>query len=278
MKKFTGILIVSDVDGTYLSKSALTKNIEAIERFKEQGGLFTFATGRDFPALLEVIPDAANIANAPIIVANGAQIYDFARDKYIYDCPVADKALLIDIIKRVLKKYPETGVRFSCEHNMIVPELCDMLRRDLEGYSLEKLGVTEMPMDELVGSDIKIYKVVLVDRDTAENLEGIRAICKEFDKNGELYFAKSYWCGLEVVNVNGSKGQAALQLKDYVSAQTLYAIGDYENDIEMLKVADISASPENALDEVKRFAKIITSHCDDGAVADLIGIIEREYI
>ena len=278
MGKFNGMLIVSDVDGTYLSASAIEKNIEAIEKFKEHGGLFTFATGRDFAALLEVIPNAMNIANAPIIVANGAQIYDFAQDKYIYDCPIADKALLANIINRVLEKHPETGVRFSCEHNMIVPELCDMLRRDLEGYSLEKLGVMEMPIAELVASDIKIYKVVLVDRDTAENLESIREICKGIDRDNELYFAKSYWCGLEVVNVNGSKGQAALQLKDYVNAQTLYAIGDYENDIEMLKDADISASPENALDEVKRFAKIITKSCNDGAVADLIDIIERDHI
>jgi len=278
MGKYTGIVIVSDVDGTFLSHSAgsYNKNIKAVEKFKEQGGKFAFATGRDLNALLEVIPDAAEIANAPIIVANGSQIYDFASEKYIYDCPINNKKLLAEIINIIYELYPEGGVRFSCENNMVIPKFNNILKRDLREISLDKLQIIEKTLDELVSSDIKIYKCVIVN--TPENLEEIRKISADINKNGELYFSKSYLHGLEAVDKNGSKGQAALRLKEYTGACKLFAIGDYENDIEMLKAADYGAAPETALEIVKNAARIITAGCNDGAVADLIDIIGREYI
>jgi Cof subfamily protein (haloacid dehalogenase superfamily) len=291
MGKFTGILIVSDVDGTFLSGNidGLHKNIKAIERFKEQGGLFAFATGRDLLALLEVIPDTEKISNVPVICANGSQIYDFAQAQYIFNCPVADKKLLGEMVRLILNKYPKTGVRFSCknncENNMIIPDFNEMLKRDLKGLSLDNLRIIQMPLEELVHSDINIYKTVFVDRDNPENLEDIKKICEDADINNEFYFAKSYWCGLETINKNGTKGQAALQLKEYLEnleyfggSIKLFAIGDYDNDMEMLKAADFGAAPESALEHIKQAAKIITASCENGAVASLIDIIEREYI
>ena len=46
--KFDGILICTDLDGTLYKndKSISPKNCEAIEYFKQEGGLFTFVTGR----------------------------------------------------------------------------------------------------------------------------------------------------------------------------------------------------------------------------------------
>lgn len=279
MGKFKNILIVSDLDGTFFSNKVenFNKNIEAVEKFKEQSGLFTFATGRDLNTFLEAVPDAGKITNVPVIVTNGAGLYDFKENKYIYDCAVENKKLLAEIVDTVLKVSPETGVRFSCDKNMIVPNFNETLRHDLRGLSLEKMRMIEMSVDELINSDIKIYKCVIVD--TPENLADIRKICEHMDKNNELFWVKSYSHGLEAGNRKSTKGQAALRLKKYIGgARRLFAIGDYENDIEMLKAADIGAAPENALDMVKRAAKIITASCTDGALADLIDIIEREYI
>ena len=279
MGKFTGILIVSDVDGTFLSHNIkiFNKNLEAVEKFKEQGGKFAFATGRDLNALLEVIPDAREIANAPIIVANGSQLYDFASGKYIYDRPINNKKLLAEIVNIIYEKYPDGGIRFSCEDNMIIPDFNEILKEDLHTVSLPKMRIIEMPFDELINSDIKIYKCVIVN--TPENLEEIRKISADINKNGELNFSKSYLHGLEAVDKNATKGQAALKLKEYFGGPCkLFTIGDYENDIEMLKAADYGAAPETALEQVRLAAKIITARCEDGAVADLIDIMGREYI
>ena len=271
MKNFSDILLVSDVDGTFLSGEAegLNKNLDAIGQFKKMGGLFTFATGRDLNSLSEVIPNAAQIVNAPMITSNGARVYDFDIGEYIYDCPVKNKALLAEIAGQIYKLYPETGIRFSCENNLAIPKFNKMLKHDLKDISLEKLRVMEINLDELIISEIKIYKCVIVN--SPETLEEIRQICKEYDKNNELFFSKSYLTGLEAVDKHGTKGHAALFLKKHTgNNRRLAAAGDYENDITMLKMADIAAAPENAPEQVKTAAHVITADCKSGAIYDFI--------
>ena len=48
MGKFDGILICTDLDGTLINSSEKVskENLDAIEYFKANGGLFTFVTGR----------------------------------------------------------------------------------------------------------------------------------------------------------------------------------------------------------------------------------------
>ena len=56
---------------------------------------------------------------------------------------------------------------------------------------------------------------------------------------------------------------------------TTVTVGDQENDIPMLRSADISACPENALDSVKAVAKWQLCHHAEGCVAELIGRLEN---
>ena len=58
---------------------------------------------------------------------------------------------------------------------------------------------------------------------------------------------------------------------------TIIAVGDYENDIEMLKSADIAACPENAMENVKSISKIKLCHHDSGAIANLIKILDNQF-
>ena len=76
MKKFEGILICTDLDGTLLrdDKSISAKTLEKIEYFKSEGGYFTFITGR-MPFFVKNIYDLIN-PNAPFGCINGGGIYD----------------------------------------------------------------------------------------------------------------------------------------------------------------------------------------------------------
>ena len=284
MGKFTEIFIVSDYDGTFTSHipENYRKNIEAVERFKKGGGIFTFATGRDYLSLLSIEPAFESIINAPVIIANGARLYDANKKDYIFNYTM-NLTLFSEFLEIISEEYPEIGIRFSCENGMVALNLNEILKNDLDDIFMRTMSVREMSMRELLKSGEKAYKCVMVHN--PETLDLVIGIAEKFNaaKNREFLFSKSYPRGLEAVNSKSSKGETALKLKEYLSAGNgrnykLFAIGDYDNDLSMIKLADYGAAPGNALEHVKKASGIITVNCDGGAIADLIGIIEREYL
>ena len=90
MGKYTGYMICTDLDGTftepprneseelYISR----ENLEAVEDFKANGGLFTFSTGRRPGYIKEKIFPLVK-PNAPMITVNGASIYDHEKDEIL---------------------------------------------------------------------------------------------------------------------------------------------------------------------------------------------------
>ena len=52
-------------------------------------------------------------------------------------------------------------------------------------------------------------------------------------------------------------------------------MGDYYNDLEMIKKADISAATDNAPEDVKLYADFVAGRCEDGAVADFIDYLAK---
>ena len=55
------------------------------------------------------------------------------------------------------------------------------------------------------------------------------------------------------------------------------AVGDYENDIEMITAAGIGAAVDNADDNVKEAADIVLPRCEENAIMHLICFLEEMY-
>ena len=66
MGLFDGIIIVSDIDGTFLGKQSrlVPRNLERIRWFQENGGQFTIATGREFFIVYPSVPQVEGICNS----------------------------------------------------------------------------------------------------------------------------------------------------------------------------------------------------------------------
>ena len=84
MGKFDGILLCTDLDDTLLTtdKRVSDENRRAIEYFQSEGGLFTFVTGR-VPAGARLMLEYIH-PNAPVVCFNGAAIYDFEKEKFLW--------------------------------------------------------------------------------------------------------------------------------------------------------------------------------------------------
>jgi hydroxymethylpyrimidine pyrophosphatase-like HAD family hydrolase len=57
-----------------------------------------------------------------------------------------------------------------------------------------------------------------------------------------------------------------------------FTVGDFYNDLEMLKVADVSATVENAPEDIKEIVNFVGGRCLDGGVADFIEYLSKSEV
>ena len=127
--------------------------------------------------------------------------------------------------------------------------------------------------EELLEKPIKIVCTF----EAEEDLAAFKAHCRKLPLFKNTYIANSWNTGLEFNSLDGTKGSAIKFIKDFLPhIHTCVAIGDYENDIPMLKAADIAVCVGDGSKEVKEKADLIVANAKEGAVADLIRILEEK--
>ncbi|MGN0634305.1 MAG: HAD family hydrolase [Oscillospiraceae bacterium] len=261
------VLLITDMDGTFLpaSKIPSKENIDAVNRLMNAGGKFSIATGRSLQASMQYF-DTVSV-NCPIIMCNGAMVYDLQNKKQLYDVYLPESAR--ELVEKVIRDNPDVGCEVLPLENVYVPNMTDMER--------EHCGICKV---EPVICDIKDtphnwYKALFAQ--TADRLhevvEYIEAIKNEYCDMDFVISSPTYY---EILPKNISKGSALKEMRrvcgfdDY----TIVAVGDYNNDIEMLLYADVGICPSNAAEEVKTAADIVLDvSCEESAIAAVVDYI-----
>lgn len=233
MGKFDGILIATDLDGTLVSDGKISKeNAEAIRYFQSEGGIFTFATGRFSSHIKENFSDIIE-ANTCVLVVNGNVLYDMKTDTKLHVCTM-DKDNTQNLLSYSMDNFGDI-IRFIniCEED--------------ESYFYE---------DRVDKNPCKcVY--VMNDEESAIKLRDALT-----DKFSHLYNIERSWPqGVEVCAKDGGKGNAIDYIRKEIHPEikTIICVGDYENDISMLKKADIGYAVQNATAETKLAADRITA-------------------
>ena len=252
---FKGYLICSDVDGTFRNHNDIKPNMDAVKFFTDNGGKFTFATGRTAEHLKTTGYDS--IINAPACVCNGGIVYDYETDKVIYekrlDFTVGE---FIDIINKLTDKI----IRFDIFNSHIG-----------EHYIYEDFTDISDDIREL-----KSIKLLCVFKD-GKYADEFKERCTKLPFFKNTYIGKSWEIGVEFNSYKGTKGEAAKYIKEYLSdIHTLIGVGDYENDIPLLESSDIGVSVDNAIDDVKKISKLTVKACNESGIADLIDILYKK--
>ncbi len=249
------ILIVSDLDGTFLGNDGKTvdRNMEAIRRFMDHGGLFSFATGRVHTTIEQfVLPHYREIINAPAVMCNGACVFDPKQNKILHEALFDGKSIR-PAVAEVLR-------RFSIAHTNI--------------YAGENYFCYQDTPPEQIEPD-EWHKVVFV----AEPAEILRLCMWARENNGGAFrFFRSANFLCEFLPAHAGKGTMLRRLQnDFAKSGhpvITYGIGDYENDLDLIEMADHGACPSNALPLLKERAEyVLSASNEEGAVAELIDIV-----
>lgn len=274
MGKFDHILIVSDLDFTFLGEKGelVARNLEALERFRAEGGKFTIATGRRLFDAKRAIPNLEQIVNAPAILANGSILHDVIRNEEI-DSGVMDFESAYEIVKYMRRTLPHIGIRITTDTTVLTDCITPMLQKDCPFDQPWRYRV--LPLSEFKPE--KWYKVVC----RAEAEETMRFKSLFLEKFGVDY----NWCHsektiFEFQKKGYNKGIHIDRLRDYYRERGLdikvYVCGDYENDFEMLRKADVAVCPDNAIETVKEICDLCLCDHKQGVIADLIELLERQ--
>ena len=276
MGKFENVLIVSDMDGTFLGTGGVMvpRNAEKIKYFTKNGGLFTFATGRIYNTIHKKVPEAIELMSAPAILANGTYFYDFRTNERIGE-QFMDVPAMRALLHYVKENYPRVEYRVATRmgqvtHDISGPRLSRECQKNNDGVFVIYDSIDDIPGDDW-------YKCVF--RASSEDISRLRADVEP--RYSEVFqFSLSDPEFFELQKKGTSKGKKLIELKERYSKAgrdvTVYACGDYENDYEMLLAADVAVCPTNALEKIKAIADISPCDNDEGLIAALIDIIEEK--
>ena len=268
--KFDGVLLASDYDDTFYDRTFTIspENRAAVERFIAEGGRFAISTGRslvNFAIQMEVEKPPVN---APVILSNGAEIYDFAAGRTLWKRTLPLTAA--DCLEEVCAALPALG--FEAYHG---EEVYTFRANSATQRHLKRCRLTGIPA-EIRDMPAPWDKVILQHDDTAllqqaEDL--IRARWTAF----EVTFSNPTL--LEMTARGANKGFCVRWLAEYlgIAPEHIYCVGNGINDIPMLAVSAIPFAPADSYQEVKDWGATLLPPCNESCVARLVEILEGRY-
>lgn len=263
MKQYKNILLLSDMDGTLLNSQGIIskKNQEAVQYFIDHGGQFGIATGRS--QLNSVLFLDEIKVNAPCILYNGCGVYDFSENRFL-ELKELPRLKLKVFLEHCLSEFKEVSIQIYC------PQMCYFVspKELADPYHVE----THQPCEFKKLKDIENLpwiKVLFCGK--KEHLNALNASMISYDLEKELNWVFSSEIYLEYLPWGVSKGSALISLREMLNSDyKIYAIGDYNNDIEMLRVADVGIATGNAIEALKEVADLVTVSNDEDAIAEII--------
>ncbi len=264
-------MIVLDIDGTILGKSLkLSQSLKnCFERLISKGIKVVLATGRMYHATTHLAEELK--LNTPVLCYQGGYIRNFAENTDV----LREILVPAETVKELVTTIKEHSIHINiyAQDTLFVEEDNDII----QSYCVDR----KIPY-QVVGDFDKLehagyHKVLAIDYDTEKISNLIQTLKTKYE--GQLYVTHStpYFC--EISNIEATKGDAIRFLADMwdIKKEEIMAVGDQENDIEMLMAAGIKVAMGNAAQALKDIADFITLDVEhDGVCYAVEKFIESE--
>lgn len=253
-------LVALDIDGTIMNSQFHISDAvkKSIKRVMDSGVYVVLATGRMYSA---TVPIASGLGiTTPLITYQGSMVREFYESDDIllhYTLPSDLAHNTIDDLRK-----------FNSQINVY---LDDELFVENESEILVEYAQKRHILYHKVNAfnkiiDLKATKILAIEKDPEKANEVKSYLQKKYQ--GKLNITKSMPKYCEIVNNEASKGNAVLFLAKMwnIKQSEILAVGDQDNDKDMLEVAGISVAMGNSPNGLKDFADYVTDTVDnDGA-------------
>ena len=251
-------MVVTDIDGTiYSPETGISSAVKkCVTKLVENGIHVAIATGRSFSST-KSIADELGI-KCPLICYQGGLINSYNGET------LDVKYLNEDIAREIVKELRSRNIHMNVyiEDVLFVENDNDYIK----DYVGDK-GIDYFKVDSFNELDFsKLNKILAIDHNT----ELIENLINELQsKYPQIYVVKSTSIFCEIANKEATKGNAIKFLANKLgfTEKEVLAIGDQNNDIEMVKTAGVGVAMGNGTQEIKAIADYITTSVkEDGFV------------
>jgi len=261
MNRFAGYAIYSDIDNTLLAPDGTiaARNLEALERFTREGGLFALASGRGPTKQVFDLFARLPMINAPCILLNGALLYEIRTRTALRFRPLPPQ--LHDWLCDLHRAWPDWPISVCTaeERYQIGPDVEDRV-------ACAAVETLTMPWGKLLFHVPAPRRLEAMEWLSAQGLSGIDVTaCDE--------------ALVEIVPHGVSKGSALEEIiAEYgLARRKVAAAGDYDNDLAMLQTPGIRAfCPANAAEKIKAVCERTLCDVRGGVLADIVELFETE--
>ncbi len=260
-------LIATDLDDTLLNeKNQLTeRTLNALRAAMAAGCGVTLSSGRMMEAML---PFAQRIGvNAPMLLYNGAMLYNHSTDETLYATRVPYEialgvARIVEDAGSYVQVYPGKG--YYCTELL---ERTHVYARQINVPAIP----THMPMSKwLEAHSGDVQKLLVIDT-SAENADALQARLRKAYPHGAS-FLKSKPHYIEIMPEGVNKGASMAKLAELLGLkpEEVMCFGDGQNDVPMLQYAGAGWAMANGCEEARACTPLIAPPNSEDGVAQVI--------
>lgn len=267
LKRYDGILLCSDYDLTLTSnKHVYVKgedrfacippaNIAAVKEFVAKGGTFAMVSGRN-PDEIEAVKEIMPIEDL-CVCSNGTAVYSFKEHRAVVSFTMDESCL--------------TAVRYFAAR----ADKFDFLRITDNDFKFVFFRDGDDLDIVLKKPRFPVYKMIIehfsVDVAKRHYEEALQLFSDRFSV--EMSGPRT----LEICPALSGKGEALKRMIPLLGKKfdKIVCVGDNQNDIGMIKFADIGYAVGNAIDALKAAADKVTVESSEGAVAAVISDLKN---
>ena len=265
-------LIAFDLDETLLNaeKILTARNRAALERAADKGILIVPTTGRLFKGIPAEIRDFPFLRYA--VTINGAAVFDVTTGEKLYSAEIP-----LDDAIEIMSYLDQFPIIYDCYQDntgwmtRTMWEQAEVFAPN--AYYVRSIRTNRAPVPDLKeflkerGSSVQ--KIQLFALDPVLRTTLLQEIPRRF---ANLAVSSSVTRNVEINHKDANKGAALLALASHLGLDRsqVMAFGDGLNDVSMIRAAGIGVAMQNAVEEVKAAADLITGSCEDSGVAQTI--------
>lgn len=269
-------LIALDMDGTLFNQHSeiSATDQDTIRQITARGVEVAISTGRPYIGLPVELLSELGIRYA--ITANGAAIYHLPDKKLLYEscmepelvCPILAELQKKDIHMDAFIDGDGYGLA-SCRANIDRLDMPESIRRYIKNTRTFVEDLSAFVWEHRLA----VQKMTLNFYPLADGTFGYRKEVKSLlASHSQITFLSGGYHNLEFTKAGTTKGLGLRFLCEHLglSMEQTMAVGDTQNDIDILKTAAIGVAMGNARTEVKEIADFITLSNEESGVAHAI--------